>query len=556
MKNPKILPFSDWFKVYEAAGRKFERSQRILENMTVGRLFESAISQTSMTIPEKFQKAGGSSLTVGDESFGDPLEIDTEKHNQFITKTNTILGEIPNFYFATGSDSLKIQKIKDNDQRLNIMKLILSGIGNNAGVENLASKLMDDASLMQDIGLKVSLVKTYSLPSIEGAVVNGKKLINIKSKYNESNLNANGKKVTSSTGTSRFYLCGYLNTVNVVNFAVGNNTQYVSLSMYENSDGFDIEMRGEADGNSVKESSGAIYLYAPSSVDESESTVETVTPPSPSGGAWINWKDLSSGYDEDGDVVYISNPDLKKFATDIIKNLGEKEVITKLQLTSTIGTTWKGVAVQPSTGTGKPSDTDQTEQMIAADKTELGNKWLAYLRGKTISDVLYSELGSRLQPNSIEIIWKVAAINSEKDNNISYNIIQKSPSNATIFDTYFVKKANPKEQSGGVKIDKYKISFDDSPLVGAKKSGLNKATGGVIGKTTVQYEDLKKGMIVKYKGKDDSGNVSDKIEKEGTVLSVDDEGIPTIKTPSGNKLVLNRSRFISGPKATTTVAEI
>lgn len=554
MKNPKILPFNDWFKIYEAAGRKFEKSQRILEN--IGRLFESAIAQTSMTIPEKFQKTGGGSLTVGDESFGDPLEIDTEKHNQFVQKTTSLFAEIPNFYFAIGSDPVKIQKIKDNNQKLKIMKLILSGIGNNAGVENLASKLMDDASLMQSIGLKVSLVKTYSLPSIEYNDSKGKKIINVNFKIKENNLNSNGKLVNSSTGTSRLNLCGYLNTVNVINFAVGDNTQYVNLSKYENSDGFNIETRGAIGEDVVKETSGAIYLYSPSSEDETTSSVETETPPSPSGGAWINWKDLSSSYDEDGDPVNISNLDLKKFATDIVKNLGENEVITKLQLTSTIGTTWNGVAVQPSTGTGKPSDTDQTEQTAAADKTELGNKWLAYLRGKEVSSNLYSELGPRLQPNSIEIIWKVAAVNSEKDSNISYNIIQKSPSAGNITDTNFVNKANSKVPSEGVKIDKYKISFDDSTLVGAKRSGLNKATGGVVGKTTVQYEDLKKGMIIKYKGKDDSGNVSDKIEKEGTVLSVNDEGIPTIKTPSGNKLVLNKSRFISGPKPTQSVAEI
>lgn len=32
MKNPKILPFGQWFKVYESAGRNFEKSQRILES--------------------------------------------------------------------------------------------------------------------------------------------------------------------------------------------------------------------------------------------------------------------------------------------------------------------------------------------------------------------------------------------------------------------------------------------------------------------------------------------------------------------------------------------
>ena len=32
MKNPKILPFGNWFKVYEKAGSNFNKTQRLLES--------------------------------------------------------------------------------------------------------------------------------------------------------------------------------------------------------------------------------------------------------------------------------------------------------------------------------------------------------------------------------------------------------------------------------------------------------------------------------------------------------------------------------------------
>jgi hypothetical protein len=546
MNNSKILPFGDWFKVYEAAGRQFEKSQRILENMDMNRLFESAISQTAMTIPGGVKRIGGAALKYGDESFGDPLPIDTERHNQFIARTSDMFRKIPNFYFATGNSPIKIQKITKQPQQLNIMKLILSGIGNNARVENLAIKLMDDIALLDSMDLKISLVKTFSIAAVKSVSADGKTTtVNIKDKYSDFNINNKGELAGGKNGTSRFNLCGYLNTVNIVNFAIGENSQYVDLSKYEDSDGFDIQTYDEA----FKESSGAVYLYSPSSEVETGSDTQQAGPATPNGGAWINWKNLSSYFDEEGDVVGVDiNQDLTKMTAAIIKNLEEKEVITKLQLTSTIGTNWQGVTVQPSSGTGKPSEKDQTDQTAAADKTELGNKWLAYLRGSAVAKDLYAELGPRIQPNSIEIIWKVAPINSEKDNNISFNIIQKAPSAKPITDTNFVNKVNQKAAADNIKIQQYKLSFKTSPIVSTKKGALNKATGGIIGKETVQYEDLQKGMNITYKGKDDNGNVSDSIKLKGTVLSIDDNGIPTIKTPSGNKLELKKARFISGPK--------
>jgi hypothetical protein len=555
MNNSKILSFGDWFKVYEAAGRKFEKSQRILENMDMNRLFESAITQTAMTIPEGLKKIGGSSLKYGDESFGDPLEIDTEKHNQFITRTVDLFKEMPIFYFATGSDVIKIQKITKQSQQLNIMKLILSGIGNNAGVENLANNLMNDISLLDSIDLKISLVKTFSIASVKSVGKDGiTPIVNIKDKYTNRNINNKGELADKQNGTSRFNLCGYLNTVNVINFAIGENSQYADLSSYEKSDGFDTQITNE---EVFKQSGGAVYLYSPSSEAESAADAEPVTQATPSGGTWINWKNLSSYYDEEGDAVGAEiNSDLKKMAATIIKNLEDKEVITKLQLTSTIGTNWQGATVQPSSGTGKPSEetTDRTDQTAAADKTELGNKWLAYLRGSNVAKDLYSALGPRIQPNSIEIIWKVAEINSEKDNNISFNIIQKTPSAKPITDTRFVNNIKQEASADNIKIKQYKLTFTSGPLVGAKKGIINKATGGLAGKTTVQYEDLEKGMTIKYKGKDDNGIVSDSIKLTGTILSIEN-GIPTIKTPSGNKLVLKKSRFIIGPNAGETIVE-
>lgn len=48
MKNPKILPFESWFKVYESAGKNFNKSMRIMESKLqngIQAIYESSISE-------------------------------------------------------------------------------------------------------------------------------------------------------------------------------------------------------------------------------------------------------------------------------------------------------------------------------------------------------------------------------------------------------------------------------------------------------------------------------------------------------------------------------
>jgi len=65
MKNPKILPFGDWFRVYESVDRNYQKSQRILESRMykgLNRIFEdnkqgeSPAAGASIKLPTQYGK--------------------------------------------------------------------------------------------------------------------------------------------------------------------------------------------------------------------------------------------------------------------------------------------------------------------------------------------------------------------------------------------------------------------------------------------------------------------------------------------------------------------
>lgn len=53
MSNSNVLPFSEWFKIYERAERDFNKTQMIIESELpkyFTRVFEASLPQTELTV--------------------------------------------------------------------------------------------------------------------------------------------------------------------------------------------------------------------------------------------------------------------------------------------------------------------------------------------------------------------------------------------------------------------------------------------------------------------------------------------------------------------------
>ena len=558
MSKPSILPFKDWFRVYESAGCNYEKSQRILESRMhkgLSRIFEASVPQTNVSIPEGladgYKIGNGLWGSIGD--FGDNLEIsNTDNFLQYETAMK-LTNKIPDVSFLIDGKFKKVGN--DTITKLNIFKLVLAGIGNSVSSENYANSIIKDENVLKELSLKVEFSQTFNLPGANGIIYSVEKL------KPDAKLESVEKW---DQGISKIIdFCGYLNTFNLTNWALGSFLQYSNLYDSIMEPGGSLNKRFQfnrlgGDEDAAKKESDVLYLYSISKEGQPSKEEGQGTPaadaPIIKKGAWISWKNLDYDYDEEGDVVSDGHPDYIEFAKNIIRELGPNDVITKLQLTSTIGPTWQGIQTSGN-GTGEPvkqDGTKLTDDTFKAEKTDIGNKWLAWRRGRSIEYNIYNSLGPRIQKGAVEILWNIKKQSPVSEFNLSYNIISKNTAPSPIKDNQYVtdkllNKSN--DQGGGISIHQYIIEFDNSAVGKNVDSKLKKATGGLIGKTTASYDRLIKGDKIVYKGKDDNGNISDKIRKTGTVISKDKDGT-VIETESGNKITIKRERFISGQKIT------
>ena len=127
MNNSKVLPFDEWFRIYERAERDFNKTQMIIESELpayFSKVFEASLTQTGISIPEgltveKGQSPGGS-LSADIDGFGGQLEITVEENNLIYEKAIRLSQLVPNLA-ASFSGGLK--KATTASYKLDIFKL-------------------------------------------------------------------------------------------------------------------------------------------------------------------------------------------------------------------------------------------------------------------------------------------------------------------------------------------------------------------------------------------------------------------------------------------------
>jgi hypothetical protein len=538
MKNSKLVSYREWSNLYESLNKDSKATQSILESRLMN-LNEGVLTQTKLTLPEGIivDKATRNTNN-GLESFGDDLEITMEDNQTVYETAMRIVESVPNstfLYAGKFTNAAKSPALK-----LAAFKLIIAGIGNSVGIENLADELIKDPKLMENLKLKATLDKTFNTFGKDGMMYADVKI------GNDGVIDSKTSSLTNLVKPPN--LCGLLNTQNIVNWVNGSFSQWVDLAKsigVNNTETFWVT-GGVSDRYQVDQN--ALYLFTSAVSSEGSTTQGDQQPAAPTRGVSIPWRELDFDYDEDGLVINAEYSEIKDFIKQIMSELEPTDIITKLQLTSIIKPIWQGQTTSGS-GTGEPvgpANVKLTDQTFKLDKTALGNQWLAWKRGSSIAYDLYNVFGSKIQKGAIEVMWKIENT-SATSSNLSYSIVTKAVSPSPIANTPAINNAlgtQANNPSATLSISRYKITFDGSVIANALPGKLKKIIG--IGSSTVPFEDIEAGNSIKYKGMTD-GEI-DKSTKSGKVISVND-GKLTIETEGGNKITISKDRFISGQKA-------
>lgn len=490
-----IKNFKDWFRVYESAGFKYRPGMAIFED-------EGAGPQINPNMPEPLQPgaaAEGLSIKVtgGDTPIAGASFKKVTHYNDLISKA----GKIPGLRFRKGSQA---QSFSNSGVGFIVINNALYGIYWKSGLSAnkklrkslgiAGGKTGDQFASFREkygfsreaekLGLKISdgtEVPVNFRTEEKVSVKNGQKYTEIKV-YTLGSISGNSPSIAVKNidKESTVYLANfiaYVNAYNLQNFTGGHNEQY-DITM--NSDGFvDLSVTSQVTNKLLlyaEGTPGKTSISREETEEGSEGSTETTgAQPGGTGSAAIGYANMKYNVDTNGKAIDANNPEVQRCAAEIVAALGEATDVKldSIEITSSASTSWNGATMPASNGTGDPSEGKLTETTFAADKTALGNQYLAWLRGKTFADALKSALGE-LAFDTQSINWKVSneGIAGGKNISFSWNKISNpgttytKPGNLTTK----VKSAESKTAGKGGKdsgaIYKYEMTWNNS-LFGA-----------------------------------------------------------------------------------------
>jgi hypothetical protein len=477
-----IKNFKDWFRVYESAGFKYRPGMAIFEEE------EEAGTQVNPGMPQPLE--AGIRLELPDW-----IIADTEPKPEFasynkITHYSKLISEvvkIPKLSIANNSSSNDTNKNSvsmiinnalygiywrsgiDSDKTLR-KSLGISGGKSRAkfisfrekyGFTPAASKL--NLKISEAIEVPVNIKETPPQMAFDGTTVIKAGWLNIYTMGALSSKSGQVKNISEEKTSPMNNLIGYLNTYNLKNFQNGHNRQY------------NIKMNGAGyiDLAEVEDVSDKLIMYAPEAPGKgtvarketeegSAGTTETTgAQPGGTGSAAIGYGNMKYNVDTNGKAIDANNPEVQRCATEIVTALGEATDVKldSIEITSSASTSWNGAKMAASNGTGDPSGGKLTDTTFAADKTALGNQYLAWLRGKTFADALKSALGE-LAFDTESINWKVSDEGLAGGKNISFSWTKVSNPGTT-----YTKPGNLTKKVSATQTTTSKASGKDSGII-------------------------------------------------------------------------------------------
>lgn len=313
------------------------------------------------------------------------------------------------------------------------------------------------------------------------------------------------KNPGSDDRTSNYYgIAAYLNGFNMQNWATGDFTQYDPNKILNDKKRVDLTSTSKA----IIKESGFLYLMTPAlfeqTAGEREDAEQTVQGAAAQEGA------VANAFQP---MKYQSTPEsawVQEIGEKIKGYLGDKGVIKQITLTSSASPDWAGKATGVSNGTGDPSGGKLNATTFSKEPSELGNQYLAYLRGFDFKNALMQYLGDAYPAAAAKTIinWKVSKDEPGGGRHFKYKVETKSESPTTITVTEYQKGESGKKQISGAYFI-YKVTYDASAL-GTENAGF---LG--LGKSKVSYSGLKVGDVIKFYGKKKDGSRGSILGKDG-----------------------------------------
>ena len=321
-------------------------------------------------------------------------------------------------------------------------------------------------------------------------------------------------------------IAGYINGFNLLNWANGDFTQINPSKILNDKNRVDITSTSGAYENEKR----FLYLVSPKSFEQDAGSREDTTVTTQ--GAAAKEGAVASAFDP---MKFESTPEstwVQEIGEKIKGYLGDNGVIGQITLTSSASPDWRGKTTGVSNGTGDPSGGKLNDTTFSNEPSELGNQYLAYLRGLSFKNALIQYLGDAYPQtsNNTVINWKVSKDEPGGGRHFKYKVETTSESPTTVSVTTFQKsKSGNKAIDAGYFI--YKIKFDASSLGVDSKGILG------FGKKTA-YENLKAGDQITIKGK-----ANPKKSVKVTVDEIKDNEI-YVSTSTQKGILIPKDRYI------------
>ena len=502
MKNPKILPFGDWFRVYESAGRNYEKSQRILESKMykgLDRIFEQnkAYGNTWLrdwvgpikpgnTVPDLYDATAG--IGISDKENNAAFEAMALKvfGKTAIPWLRANFGDVSQIMNSQGDQSNSAIGKKLSD----FLKFYLAGIENRLGDTSLTDALLDEGGfdILNKLDIKSTADGEFDLYGTTGGTVSSYSRID-----SEGTIEA--KEVAQSLLFSR--LLGYLNTFNLTNYATGDYTQYVDPKKLLDSNNI-VSVANKA---ATEKNEFELYLFTDRKSEVTAAgkgfDIEIVAAETGKDIPFqINYKAGEFAVDADGKSIDVSHPDIIAIANSIVGSLKDQK-IDNMTLTSSASPEWGSITTSGSGGSENPSP-KLNDTTYKSDKTDAGNKYLAWRRGTYLVALLKGMLGNAL--GEVTNAWIIGEAGGA-GRNCKYTITQLGKPGTTKITPNFTGAKTSQTGQGLLKVYRHKITFSEAELTKAKDTLLKKFAGGLgLGKSLTQYADIEKDQDILYYG--------------------------------------------------------
>lgn len=549
MKNPKILPFGSWFKVYESAGRSFNKSQMILESK-LQRIYEAKENLPQFKVSNVIEpvKKGNKVRNLGDLTSRWNLLGDKDTDGMLGDLMQKVVGaqEVPRMdIMTTGNWSGTVTRWDDLPE---VFTLILAGVGNYHGIKNFGSQLVSSGDnenftdRIEELGLKMDQTSEAQLTGFTSSSAQTVQSV----KPGGGDLRLDSKRESGRSLLPR--MLAYINGFNLINFATQSGLQYTDLDAGMNDQNvFDFLGGAAKEGVYNKYVFYTSNYYDKSSADVNQTIMKVDGVDAWSDKAEINYATGAYAEDNQKRLVDTGHPELTRIAAAIYKAAGNQEQITGMTITAGASQTWN--TKHPVTsGEGQPHQF--TDQNYTSQDNQKANEYLAWRRGKQVADVLYKLLGNKVKPGAIKIIWKVDDSQTNSGKTILFKVDSAGKPAKEIMKTEFTQSIAKKAGAGELKVYKREITWDTAVMQDDKKSWVNKMTKGLLGKETKMWDDLEVGDEFTFKRKiRKSGKeiITNKKRTEKITRIDSNSGLIYYRAENGKEYGISKDRFVKGP---------